>query len=206
MPIVVSVMRFRTVEDAGFYSDIVEDVGFEPTLRQTDEGFAVVTSVSSDDDFEINETKRILASLTFMDRDPIIRVLTDEDILRTKRAPRVAPVAPITPPEVTREVAEVSPEKRAYLQQYRQTEAFKMAQQRYQQSSGGREAQSKYARSERGRVQREKYQTSEKGKAARQRFQEKQKEKRRLARLHFQGKLVKEEDITSFEELFGETP
>ena len=204
MPIVVSVMRFRTVEDAGFYSDEVEDAGFDPQLRRIDEGFAVVTSVSSDDDFEIDETKRILAAITFLNREPLIRVLTEQDIARAKAAPKPS-VSP--PTEVSRrEVPEIPPERRAYLQQYRKSEAFKMAQQRYQQSSGGKEAQSKYARSERGRVQRQRYQESEKGIAARQRFQDKSKERRRLSRLHFQGKLVDEEDITRFEELFGETP
>jgi len=204
MPAVISIMRFRTVTDAGEYSDELEDLGFEPQLRRTGNNFAIVVSVPSEDEFEIQEAARVLKEVKFGDREPQVRILSDQEIRQSReRTPQVTESTPIPR---RGEGLEVTPEKREYILQYRQSEAFKRSQKRYQESAAGKEAQSRYAKTERGKTQRERYQNSEKGKVARQRFQDKQKEKRRLLKLHFKKELTEEEDILKFEELFGESP
>lgn len=204
MPAVISIMRFRTVSDAGLYSDQLEELGFEPQLRRVGSDFAIVVTVPSEDEFEIEESERILRAATFAGREPQVRVLSDREIRQSReKKPQVEEPQPVARGE---RVAELSPEKRLYIRQYRKSEAFKTSQKRYQESAAGKEAQSRYAKTARGRVQREKYQNSEKGKIARQRFQDKQKERRRLLKLHFNQELTLEEDILKFEELFGESP
>ncbi len=204
MPAVVSIMRFSSVTDAGEYSDELEELGFEPQLRRTGDAFAIVVSVPSEDEFEIQEASRVLKEVKFAGREPQVRILSDAEIRQSRQK---TPQAVETKPTRQRgEGLELSPEKREYILQYRQSEAFKRSQKRYQESAAGREAQSRYAKTAAGRVQREKYQNSEKGKIARQRFQDKQKEKRRLLKLHHDKQLTKEEDILSFEQLFGESP
>jgi len=204
MPAVISIMRFRTVTDAGEYSDELEELGFEPQLRRTGSDFAIVVSVPSEDEFEIQEAARVLKEVKFGEREPQVRILSDAEIRQSReKTPQIVEPAP-TPRRG--EGLEVTPEKREYILQYRQSEAFKRSQKKYQESAAGKEAQSRYAKTQRGKIQRERYQNSEKGKVARQRFQDKQKERRRLLKLHHAGTLTEEEDIRSFEELFGETP
>ena len=195
-------MRFRTVTDAGDYSDELESLGFEPQLRRTGNDFAIVVSVPSKDEFEIQEAARVLKEVKFGEREPQVRILSDAEI---RQAREKTPQAVTESPTPRRgEGLDLTPEKREYILQYRQSEAFKKSQKRYQESAAGKEAQSRYAKTSKGKVQRERYQNSEKGKVARQRFQDKQKEKRRLLKLHFNKQLTEEEDILKFEELFGE--
>jgi len=204
MPAVISIMRFRTVTDAGEYSDELEELGFEPQLRRTGNDFAIVVSVPSEDEFEIQEAARVLKEVKFGEREPQVRILSDAEIRQSREKTPLA--AEPSPTPRRGEGLELTPEKREYILQYRQSEAFKKSQKRYQESAAGKEAQSRYAKTQRGKIQRERYQNSEKGKVARQRFQDKQKERRRLLKLHHAGTLTEEEDIRSFEELFGETP
>lgn len=211
MPVVLSVMRFRTTEDAGEYQDIVTEEGFEPQLRRIDSDFAVVTAVSAEDEFEIQEAQRILSNLRFQGREPQVRVLSDEEVAQARR-PREAPRTPTEPAvsprargELVTEITPTTPEKREFLRKYRQSATFKESQKRYQQSSAGREAQRRYAQSEVGKEKRRAYQQSEKGKKARQDFLDRQKEKRSLLKGQREGTLTQEQ-VSRFEELFGETP
>ncbi len=203
MPAVISIMRFRTVTDAGEYSDELQELGFEPQLRRAGNDFAIVVSVPSEDEFEIQEAARVLKEVKFGEREPQVRILSDAEIRQSRQK---TPAIETAPTPTRGEGLDITPEKREYILQYRKSEAFKNSQKRYQQSAAGKEAQSRYTKTARGKIQRERYQNSEKGKVARQRFQDKQTEKRRLLKLHFKGKLTEEEDIRSFEELFGETP
>ena len=197
-------MRFRSVIDAGEYSDELEELGFEPQLRRTGSDFAIVVSIPSEDEFEIQEAFKTLKEAKFAGREPQVRILSDAEIRQSRQKTPIATEPSPTPRRG--EGLDITPAKREYIIQYRQSEAFKKSQKRYQESAAGKEAQSRYAKTVRGRTQREKYQNSEKGKVARQRFQDKQKEKRRLLKLHHNGELTEEEDILKFEQLFGESP
>lgn len=201
LSVVISFLEFRTNQEAGQYQDILADEDFEPQIKRTDKGFAVVTSIRTDDKIEEEATLELLRSFIFEGRTPRVGVISDEEIA----ARRARKVPTELEPLPDKEPSEMSPEKRAYLLRYRQTQAFKDSQQRYQQTSGGKEAQRRYAQSNRGRAHREAYQNSEKGIAARKRFQDRQTEKRQLLKAQRDDEMT-DEQIERFREVFKEDP
>lgn len=181
MSTIVSILTFRSMEEAGSYQDHLMNEGYEPEIRRTKEGtLAVITALEAEGPEEVRDVQEELSGLRFDGRDPQVIILGKSTIEEEEAEPG-------TPKPSHKKVTlttqrEQTLREKEYRKAYRQNPNFKMSQQKYQQGSGGREAQKRYTKTEHGKAARENYSKSEKGMKARAEYQARLKARREEAK------------------------
>jgi hypothetical protein len=209
MGLVIGSVTFRATVDALEAAQIIEEQeGLDVEIRQSDAGTTVFIAIPFEDDFERDESVKILSAIAPLGQPLNVRVLSDEEIarIRSRRQSTERSQREVTKePERTRVAKEPeelpetqltpkrTPEQIKRILEYRKSEAFRRSQRNYQQSAAGREAERRYEKTERGKERRQSYLTSEKAEQRRQEHQERQRRKRRLLKLEKSGLITEEE-------------